>query len=450
MAPIAIETLPEPTLTFEPRGGCKTLALKSPKDVKSHEDSVKSVIQETVNDLGVLPATITPPKPSPALFITGLGSQYPPFTFKPDRLEPFLSKWYDPSTPSIKKLLQVNQTTLIQSRSTLKPYEDPFWSRSIAPTISELDRIFRKAGVDLTVQACKKALRDAKLKPSDITHTVAVTCTNAGNPGFDLLVADKLGLSPETDRTLLHGVGCAGGLSAMRAAAALAQSYSLRGRPARILCFACEICSVNVRADLEDVVSTSPEDAKISPVLFSDAAASFVLCNELAGASVADRSVYELVDWETCTIPRTAGELEFVAATMGWKATLTRQVPQHALAAIGPMFQRLLPYLPTDTALAQSTAAAGRSAEPRDFDWALHPGGIAILNGVEQKFELKEEQLRASYDVYKNHGNSSSPTVLVVLDQLRKMGAGRDDVMACSFGPGMTVEMCMMRRVRKV
>lgn len=32
---------------------------------------------------------------SPRLFITGMGSQYPPFTFKPEQLEKSLKKWYD-------------------------------------------------------------------------------------------------------------------------------------------------------------------------------------------------------------------------------------------------------------------------------------------------------------------------------------------------------------------
>lgn len=338
--------------------------------------------------------------------------------------------------------MTINQTTLIQSRSTIKAYEDPFWSRSVAPSISELDRFFRKAGVDLTVQACKKALRESGNKPSDITHIVAVTCTNAGNPGFDLLVAQKLGLKPETDRTLLHGVGCAGGLSAMRAAAAMAQSASMRGRPARILVFACEICSINVRCDLEEVVE-HPEETKISPVLFSDGAAAFVISNELTPGAK-DKAVYSLVNWETATMPNTAKELEFMTDPFGFRATLTKEVPILALKAITPMFEQLKPCLPVDSALATS----GKEVDARDFDWALHPGGIAILNGVQQKMQLHEEQLRASFDVYKNHGNSSSPTVLIVLDQLRKMGEGRDNVMACSFGPGMTIEMAMLKRCR--
>ena len=349
----------------------------------------------------------------------------------------------------MKKLFQVNQTTMIKSRSSIKHPDDPSWSRSDPPSIAELDRFVRKAGVDLTVQACKKALRDAKLRPNDITHLVAVTCTNAGNPGIDLLVAQKLKLKPETDRTLLHGVGCAGGLSALRAASSMAQSYSVRGRPARVLVFACEICSVNVRCDMEEMLTGAAEEGetKISPVLFSDAAASFVLCNELV-EGVQEKGVYEVVDWETSTIPNTAKELEFMVDPIGFRATLTRRVPLLAQEAIGPMFERLRPFLRDDSALAETKRASKDEILAKDFDWALHPGGIAILNGVQTKFDLREEQLRASFDVYQNHGNSSSPTVLVVLDTLRKMGEGRENVMACSFGPGMTVEMAMLKRVR--
>ncbi|KAL9000149.1 MAG: hypothetical protein Q9188_005740 [Gyalolechia gomerana] len=443
MAPPAMENevqFVRDRLVFNPKNVYQVSTTSCQDDIAVEKINETPAI-ESVYDLSSIPATIVTPKPTPALYIAGLGSQYPPFTFKPERLESFLHKFYDVETPGIKKLLQVNQTTTIQSRSTIKAYEDPFWSRSVAPSISELDRFFRRAGVDLTVQACKKALRDAGLSAKDITHVVAVTCTNAGNPGFDLLVAQKLGLKPETDRTLIHGVGCAGGLSAMRAAAAMAQSYSMRGRPARVLVFACEICSINVRADLEEVVR-NPEDTKISPVLFSDGAASFVLCNELADGAQGKR-VYELINWETSTMPGTVRDLEFMMDPLGFKATLTKEVPSLALKAIGPMFERLRPSLPAERAPAQGS----RGVQPKDFDWALHPGGIAILNGVQNQLGLHEGQLRASFDVYTNHGNSSSPTVLVVLDRLRKMGEGKENVMACSFGPGMTIEMAMLKRV---
>ena len=81
-----------------------------------------------------------------------------------------------------------------------------------------------------------------------------------------------------------------------------------------------------------------------------------------------------------------------------------------------------------------------------DLDWALHPAGLAVLDKVKENLKLDNGQLRAAFDVYEGKGNSSCPTVLIVLDRLRKMGKGRDDVLACSFGPGLCIEMIAMKR----
>ena len=86
---------------------------------------------------------------------------------------------------------------------------------------------------------------------------------------------------------------------------------------------------------------------------------------------------------------------------------------------------------------------------PSDFDWALHPGGEAIIDGVKETMDLTEHQLRATREIYRTRGNSSSPTVLIVLDKLRAIGQGSDHVVATSFGPGLTIEMALLRCCRR-
>lgn len=115
-------------------------------------------------------------------------------------------------------------------------------------------------------------------------------------------------------------------------------------------------------------------------------------------------------------------------------AVMTKEVPKTAVSAIPLMFDQLWASTPPN---------------PSDFDWAIHPGGAAILRGAQQNLNLEDDHIRASIEVYQSHGNSSSPTVLIVLDRLRHMGKGRDDVVATSFGPGMMIEMCLLKRNRK-
>jgi type III polyketide synthase len=116
-------------------------------------------------------------------------------------------------------------------------------------------------------------------------------------------------LEPSVDRMLLHGVGCAGGLAIMRAAAQIAAGATAFGRPARILAFACELCTPNGRCELTEAEKTTAENVGIAGALFSDASAAFILCNDL-GLGTA-KPLFELLEWGTTTIPETAGKMSF-------------------------------------------------------------------------------------------------------------------------------------------
>jgi len=118
-------------------------------------------------------------------------------------------------------------------------------------------------------------------------------------------------------------------------------------------------------------------------------------------------------------------------------------VPQKVVEAVRPMFERIRPSLTN-----KREEDLNGTLKPSDCDWALHPGGIAILKGAQAVLGLNQDQLRASMEIYQTRGNSSSPTVLLVLDRLRHMGEGRDKVVAMSFGPGLAIEAATMKRCR--
>jgi type III polyketide synthase len=332
-------------------------------------------------------------------------------------------------------LLHVNQNTEITSRPTI--FDHSTWTKedAVPPTIDEISQIFRTTGVELTVKACNKALGEAQLSASDITHIVAVTCTDQGSPGYDLFVSQKLQLPDGVQRTLLHGVGCAGGLSALREAANLAAAASSRGRSARILVFATELCSLFLRAELQAAIKDA-KNLHIAPALFSDASAALVVCNGLA-MKEEQKAIFELQEWGSAIIPGTKDYMSYSVSPSGMIATITKEVPKATVGAISSMFDQICN--PT-----------GATLGPSAFDWAVHPGGLTILKGAQQAMSLTDDHIRASLEVYTKFGNSSSPTVLVVLDKLRRMGSGRDDVVATSFGPGLMIEMFRMRRCRDV
>ncbi|KAI0430895.1 chalcone synthase B [Xylaria sp. FL1042] len=365
---------------------------------------------------------------SDRLTITGLGSEWPELLVGTADLREYAESIYPADTPWLQKLLMVNAQTGVKTRAVLECWNDPMWRGPVPPTIEQVHEAFDKYAPPLTAGAARRALKESGIEASAITHMVSVTATNCKCPGYDHLVAKELGISGDAERSLIAGSGCAGGLAALRVANSMACASTLRGRPARILVVACELSSINLRAELE--AANKSGKLRIGAALFSDGAAAVVLCNDLALTEKTPR-LFTIADWCQNVSPETYDEVSVTTVSQGFLVYLSRTLPKHAAAAVHRPLQRLF----------------GKDLpSPTKCDWALHAGGAAIIQGVQKSVGIPDHQLRATSAVYSTRGNTASVTVLAVLDKLRTMGPGTEDVVVCSFGPGLTVEMARLKR----
>lgn len=201
-----------------------------------------------------------------------------------------------------------------------------------------------------------------------------------------------------------------------------------------------------VRSELDSIDKL--QETRIGVCLFSDCASAVVLSNGLGDErSAPGLPVYDLLGWDHRIIPDTTKDLGFDVDPVGWKVVLTPRVPKIAQGALQTAFSDLMSSV--------NLPPPWDDAKPSDFDWAMHPGGATILSGAEKAMGLVPEHMRASYDTYINHGNSSSATIFSVLDRLRSKdmdactpdGRGpKDHIVGCAFGPGVAVEMCILKR----
>jgi predicted naringenin-chalcone synthase len=78
--------------------------------------------------------------------------------------------------------------------------------------------------------------------------------------------------------------------------------------------------------------------------------------------------------------------------------------------------------------------------------WIVHPGGRKVIDRVQNRLELTDEQLRLSRTIMRNYGNMSSPTVMFVLDEVIRSGnPQRGDLgVMVALGPGMAAEAALM------
>jgi len=79
----------------------------------------------------------------------------------------------------------------------------------------------------------------------------------------------------------------------------------------------------------------------------------------------------------------------------------------------------------------------------------VHPGGPSILRSVSKALKLPEDGLAASYAILAKCGNMSSPTIFFVLSEyLRAQRAANKaprDLLVIAFGPGLTIEIALVR-----
>jgi predicted naringenin-chalcone synthase len=87
-----------------------------------------------------------------------------------------------------------------------------------------------------------------------------------------------------------------------------------------------------------------------------------------------------------------------------------------------------------------------------DLFWAVHPGGRAILDNIEDKLHLHPCKLAASRQVLSEYGNMSGATIAFVLDELRRRREKEQDIqqqpewgVLLAFGPGVTIESIVLR-----
>jgi predicted naringenin-chalcone synthase len=289
-----------------------------------------------------------------------------------------------------------------------------------SPSTGQRNELYAQKAKELFVDTARRTLSGTDgVEKNDITHVITVSCTGffAPEPGFEII--KQLGLSPSTQRFHLGFMGCFAAFPALKMAEAFCQSQP----DANVLIVCLELCSIHLQA-------SKANDNLISASVFSDGAAGVIVNkNEPSGKG------YKLNQFSTAIAEGSEKDMAWTIGDNGFDMVLSSYVPQiiesNLEQSIKPLFTEY-------------------NLTPRDIThWAIHPGGRAILDKVEQSFALREEQIASPRNVLANYGNMSSATILFVLADLleRSVADKPESVLAMAFGPGLTIESGLLTKV---
>lgn len=381
-------------------------------------------------------------------FILGLGTALPQHSVA-QREAAEIAKTYSCHTDEQKRLLPVlYRRTQVQRRSSVvidrvgaAGIEQSFFPPARSPedpgptTRQRMERYAAEAPA-LALAACEQALAESRTSPGAVAHLITVTCTGFFAPATDIALIKRLGLSPSIGRTQVGFMGCHGAVNGLRIAAALAAE-----RPdARVLLCAIELCSLHYQ------YGWNP-DLVVANALFADGAAAVVLGREAArvegGGSAppaaADRAAagedstraapaWSLLDTGSCLLPDCEDAMGWRIGDNGFEMTLSARVPELINAHLRPWMEAWL----SERGLRLDAVGS----------WAIHPGGPRIIENVAAALGLPDEKTAVARGVLADCGNMSSPTLLFILDRLRRANAPRPCV-GLAFGPGLVAEAAL-------
>lgn len=369
-----------------------------------------------------------------SLVIAGIGIAHPPESMTPEaglkvarflagpdvRTSTWLGPVYSHSEANKRHLVlagPVLNDVLAGTNRTGSPFLPTAERDGVGPTTAERMLIYSQEAGSLALDASRKAMSESGYTTETITHLITVSCTGFFAPGVDLTLMNGLGLKPGVERTHIGFMGCHGALNGLR----VAKAFATADPAARVLICAVELCGLHYYYG-------NAADKLIANAIFSDGAAALV------GAGSADHSLPQshnrLQTWSlsasgSCLIPGTARDMVWTIGNHGFEMTLSRRVPSLIAENIKPWLDRWL----DDNGLALSDIKS----------WAIHPGGPKILAAVEESLELSAAAMEPSRGIFADYGNMSSPTVLFILERLRRANAPLPCV-ALGFGPGLVVE----------
>jgi len=365
-----------------------------------------------------------------SLTIQGLGTALPPHRLAQGDAATIAARValleQDPS-PSKRRLLDtLHRRTGVAMRhivledllNTNGDQEQSFFG-STSPGTGERMRRYSQEAPPLALRAVRAALEQAQVTPERITHLITVSCTGFHAPGVDLALIAALPLNASVARTHVGFMGCHAALNGLRVAAA----FTGADPNACVLLCAVELCSLHLQYGWE-------AERIVANALFADGAAALVASRE--GPAAAMESVpglRRLIASSSYLVPASAEAMTWAIEDYGFVMGLSPQVPDLIAAHLRPWLEGWL-------AEHQLTLDAIGC-------WAVHPGGPRILSAVTETLGLDPALIEPSRSVLRDCGNMSSPTLLFILERLRRSGAP-GPCLAMAFGPGLCVEVALL------
>lgn len=339
--------------------------------------------------------------------LLSLATAVPQYRIAQDDVKAFGKFIFADRGSAFERLLPVYDNAGIKTRYSCAPLE---WLGDHKGW-RDRDRLYIDTSVDLLEHAAGKCLDEAGLSPEDVDGIVVASTTGIATPSLDALLMERMPFRRDVQRLPVFGFGCAGGVLGLARTAALSKAEPGE----KWLFLVVELCSLTFRP------GDHSKSNIIATALFGDgAAAALVTCG---GEGL------ELSGWGEHTWPDSLD-------VMGWRVEDD---------GLGVLFSRDIPTLVREKLRPEVEVFLSRNGLAVDdiTKWLFHPGGVKVLDALEDGFDIPRGGFTHARSVLRDFGNMSAATVMFVLEQALANGVD-GNMLAGALGPGFTAGFLLM------
>lgn len=361
--------------------------------------------------------------------IIALGTAVPSYKAKQTEVLHFMTEAYNNETDARKLNILFKNSGIDYRYSVLPDFDTEhsrrdFFNSSQLPNVEERMNIFKLHALSLAENAVSNAVEklETSIPVIGFTHLITVTCTGMYSPGIDTELIEKLNLPPDIFHTSINFMGCNAAFHALK----LADLIVHNDLDAKVLLVCVELCTLHFQPK-------NNHDNLLSNTIFGDGAAAAIVTSN----GYADRNFFKgfrIKDFYSLVVNKGKPLMGWNITPLNFEMVLDARVPDVLSEEIENIVK---------------SALKKARLQFEDIDlWAIHPGGKKILDSLRKQLHLTDEMVEYSYQILKEYGNMSSPTILFVLKEMEQQNNLDKTIFSIGFGPGLTIESAFMTYVR--
>jgi alkylresorcinol/alkylpyrone synthase len=351
--------------------------------------------------------------------ISSVGTALPPHRYSQQEVSDALRQRWQDKMAEPRLIGRLHANCGVEFRHFVRPLETYPELKGFKST----NDVWISSAVELSERAIQEALEPLGLTPADISAIFFASVTGIASPTVDAKLINRMPFPDRVKRIPIFGLGCVAGAAGIARAADYVRAF-----PDQIaLLLSVELCSLTWQDDDQSIANL------ISCGLFGDGAAAVVIAGEeaklpgerpqgprvLATRSTFYRDTEEVMGWQI--------------GDSGFTIVLSPDVPKVVMENLRGNVESFL--------------AENHLMLDQIGGWIFHSGGPKVLEAVEAALDLPKEALAASWKSLREVGNLSAASVLMVLADTLKNGAGAPgsySVLA-AMGPGFCLELVLLQ-----